>query len=268
MGTVSISAIPGEIEIGRRTVTTGIGAGMTGLDFMANVEGCPSVPYICPIIAGASLSMTAAMAVVDWTQLSAQAAGALALAGMVGGGIVAGIVYAIRKYDLVQIERQKLYDDANRNSLSKQIEDLKEQNRIANQHSLSNQEHQRVSLHQLRNDAQRAQIENEGLRENLTTLRNQFMQVSKDLRETDQLLHDSNEKIREMTVLLQETSKDRDALRAELDSLRKELGAFRKTQVVQGAQIKALEQVSGSSDSIPILPPQVDSKSTSPQSQP
>jgi hypothetical protein len=229
---------------------------------------CPQVPYVCPIMAGSGWSMAILMAVVDWTQLTTQAAGALGVAGLVGGGVVGGIVWAIRKYDLVQIDRRRMYDQANKDSLSKQIADLQEQNRLASEKSLENQNAQRESLHQLRNDAQRAQNENADLRDNLSTLREQFMQVSKELRETDKLLHASNDKLREMSTKLQEnadllyaTSKDRDALHAELAS-------FRKTQAVQGAKITALEKVSQSSDSIPALGPQVETVSTPPTPKP
>jgi hypothetical protein len=269
MGAVSIPVnLDGFGEIGRRNGTTGEAACMIGLEFMDSRLDCPTVPYICPILAGSGWAMTLAMAVIDWTQLTTQAAGALGVAGLVGGGIVGGIVWGIRKYDIVQIERRRLYDQANKDSLSKQIADLQEQNRLANEKSLSNQEAQRESLHQLRNDAATTRLENEDLRQNLTELRGQFMQVSKELRETDKLLHSSNDKLREMASklqetsdLLQSTSKDRDALRTELEVLRGELGSFRKTQFVQGAKITALEKIS-SSDSIPALGPQVETVST------
>jgi hypothetical protein len=219
---------------------------------MDAARSCANSPYTCPIMAGAGLSTTFALAVVDWTKLTGQATAALALAGLVGGGVVGGVVFVIRKYDLVKIERQKLYedakierqklyDDANKESISKQMAE-----------SIANQEKMRESLHALRNDATAAASEAANLRDDLATLREQFMSVSKELRETDRLLHAARQEMHATTAELQQTSAKLQQTGAELavalkdrDALREELGVIRRSQVSQGQRIGALEQSSG-----------------------
>lgn len=203
------------------------------------------LPYACPILAGAGLSTT--LAVVDFNRLSTQAAGALALAGLVGGGVVGGVVWAVNKYDAVAIERRKRWEEADKSSLSAKIEALTTQAAAAAKEQIDNQAKMRATLHSLANEAQLAKGENFELRENLTKLRDQFMQVSAALRETDAALHLAHGdmgKMREELIkshvdmgkmrvqltetadLLQATSRDRDALRAELASIRKRVGVL------------------------------------------
>jgi hypothetical protein len=80
------------------------------------------------------------------------------------------------------------------------------QAQAASEQSLANQERQRESLHQLRNDAQRQSIENHELRDDLGTLRAQFMAVSKQLHETDLLLHAARAEMHVASIELKHTA--------------------------------------------------------------
>jgi hypothetical protein len=196
-------------------------------------------PYTCPVLAGVGVSTTVALAVVDWSRLTGQATAALALAGLVGGTIVGGVVYAVNKYDQVRISRQKLYDDANKASISAQMAE-----------SLANQEKMRTTLHALANEAQVAKGENHLLRDDLATLRQQFMVVSKQLHETDQLLHAARVEMHEASVKLHQTTVLLAATEADRNALRDELRTIRSTQATQSVRIGVLEK-GGSGDSIP-----------------
>ena len=62
--------------------------------------------------------------------LAQRVTAALGLAGLVGGSVV--VVFAVTNYDQVKLGRQGLYEDANRDSLSEQIEDMTAQAKAAN----------------------------------------------------------------------------------------------------------------------------------------
>lgn len=205
----------------------------------ALMERLASCPYTFPILAGAGVGSTAAFAVVDWTKVTGQATAALALAGLVGGSVVGGIVYVINHYDKVKINRQKLYDEANKDSLSQQMAE-----------SLANQEKMRQSLHQLRNDAAATHSENHELRDDLATLRKQFMEVSKQLHETDLLLHAARREMHETAARLTATAAELQAAVRDRDALQGKLDAILRSQVSQGERIVALESVGQSGDSI------------------
>lgn len=213
-------------------------------------------PCVLPIAAAGVSSGALAMA--DWRTITSNATAAIGLAGLVGGSVVGGVIYAIRQWDNVKIERQKRWDDANKDSLSKQIEDMRQQHEAASAATIENQERMRESLHTLRDDAQQAQIENANLRADLATLRKQFMDVSRQLRETDLLLHAAREEMHANLIKLQQTAdalaeseREHAASERARDGLRAELDGLRKAQSGQGDRLARLEQV-GSGDSIPI----------------
>lgn len=203
-----------------------------------------SLSYTTPLLAGAGLSTSLALAMIDWTQLTSQATGALALAGLVGGGLVAGLIFAVTKYDQVRLARQKLYEEANKVSLSKQIEEMTAQAKVANDASLVNQERMRESLHQLRNDAHRASLENHELRDDLATLRTQFMAVSKQLHETDLLLHAARAEMHATSSELKHTADALDSSERDRRSLREQIAAVRSGQHAQETRLDRLEDAS------------------------
>lgn len=211
-----------------------------------------AIPYTFPVLSAAGLAATS-LAMIDITRLTTQAGAALGLAGLIGGGIVGGVVYAINKYDQVKIGRQKLYDDANKDSLSEQLKTLMEARAADAAASLENQVKMRESLHTLRNEAQVAKGENYLLSKDLSTLRDQFMAVSKQLHETDMLLHTARAEMHAAGIELQktlevlrETVKDRDALRIEL-------GALRAGHLSNTDRLDKLESANGSGDNLAAL---------------
>lgn len=220
----------------------------------ALMERMVHVPYTFPVLAGAGLS-AATLAATDLSGLTQRATAAIGLAGLVGGAIVGAVVFAVTKYDQVKISRQKLYEDANKDSLSKQIEELTAQAAAANAANLMNQERMRESLHQLRSDANVTHLENAGLRGDLETLRTQFMAVSKQLHETDLLLHTARTEFHAVSVELQKTATQLAATATERDTLRTELGVLRRSQVAQGRRIDAMESGGLSGDNLPAVKP-------------
>jgi chromosome segregation ATPase len=206
-----------------------------------------SYSYTLPILAGAGLS-AATLAATDLSGLTQRATAALGLAGLVGGSIVGGIIFAVTKYDQVKLARQKLYEDANKDSLSKQIEDMTAQAKVANDASLVNQERMRESLHQLRNDAQRAAVENHELRADLATLRTQFMAVSKQLHETDLLLHTARAEMHDASLELKHTADALATSERDRRSLREQIAALRSGQHAQDTRLDLLEHASEEED--------------------
>ena len=213
-----------------------------------------SHPYTLPILAGAGLS-AATLAATDFSGLTQRATAALGLAGLVGGSVVGGIVFAVAKYDQVRIGRQKLYEEANRDSLAKQIEAMTAQAKEANDASLANQERMRESLHQLRNDAQRAANENHELRADLATLRTQFMAVSRQLHETDLLLHSARAEMHGASLELKRTADELAASERERRSLREQVAGLRSGQRAQDTRLDLLEHPSGEGVPAPPITP-------------
>jgi len=207
---------------------------------MLATDSRPSPPYTLTILAGAGLS-AATLAATDFSGLTQRATAALGLAGLVGGSLVGGIVFAVAKYDQVMLARLKLYEDANRDSLSKQIEDLMAQAKAASAQSLANQERQRESLHQLRNDAHQAALENHELRDDLGTLRAQFMAVSKQLHETDLLLHAARAEMHAAALELKHTAEALAASERDCRSLREQIAGLRSGQRAQDTRLDLLE---------------------------
>ena len=221
---------------------------MTGLVMIQ-----PRIPScVLPVAAAAGLSM-ASLAAIDWGVMTQRATAAIGLAGIVGGAVVGGIIYAIKKFDQVAIERRKFYDEHNKGSLSVQLEQLIAQHAEGNEKNLVNQEAMRASLHELRNEAQLSKAENHELRMELGTLRSQFMAVSKQLHETDLLLHAARAEMHNVTVELKHTSEALAASERERQSLRDQVAGLRSGQVGQGERLAKLEQ-SGSADNYPIPP--------------
>lgn len=199
-----------------------------------------SPPYTLPVLAGAGLA-AATLAATDFSGLTQRATAALGLAGLVGGSVVGGIVYAVTKYDQVKLGRLKLYEDAHKDSLSKQIEDLMAQARAASEQSLANQERQCESLHQLRNDAQLAALENHELRADLATLRAQFMAASKQLHETDLLLHAARAEMHAASLELKHGADALAASERDRQSLRELIAGLRSGQRAQDTRLDLLE---------------------------
>ena len=197
-------------------------------------------PYTISVLMGAGMS-AAALAATDFSGLTHRATAALGLASLVGGSLVGGIVYAVAKYDQVKLGRLKLYEDANKNSLAKQIEDLMAQAKAASEQSLANQERQRESLHQLRNDAQRQAMENHELRDDLGTLRTQFMAASKQLHETDLLLHSARAEMHVASIELKHTAEALAASERQRQSLCDQIAGLRTGQRAQGTRPDLLE---------------------------
>ena len=162
--------------------------------------------------------------------------------------VVGGIVFAVTKYDQVKLARQKLYEEANKDSLSKQIEEMTAQAKAANDASLVNQERMRESLHQLRNDAHRASLENHELRDDLATLRTQFMAVSKQLHETDLLLHAARAEMHAASSELKHTADALAASERDRRSLREQIAALRSGQRAQDTRLDRLEDASEDDD--------------------
>lgn len=210
---------------------------------MSPTNSRPTPPYTLPVLAGAGLA-AATLAATDFSGLTQQATAALGLAGIVGGSLVGGIVYAITKYDQIKLARLKLYEDANKNSLSKQIDDLMAQARAASEQSLANQERQRESLHLLRNDAQRAAVENHELRADLATLRTQFMAASKQLHETDLLLHAARAEMHAASLELKHTADALATSEQDRRSLRDQIAGLRSGQRAQDSRLDLLEHAS------------------------
>lgn len=218
----------------------------------------PSLPpCIFPVAAGFGAGVTSLM-MADWRAITGQATAAIGLAGLVGGSVVGGVVYAITKFDQVKIDRQKKYDDANKDSLSAQIERLTAQSIAAAAENIANQQRMRETLHQINNEAQTAQAENANLRNDLAVLRGQFLEISKELRSTDVALHKAYEEMRATRVQLQQATEALEVSERDRKILRAELDVLRLAQHGQGERLAKLEQVgSGSSDSISTvrLPP-------------
>ena len=211
-------------------------------------------PYTVSVLAGAGLAATT-LAATDFAGLTQRAAAALGLAGLVGGSLVGGIVFAIAKYDQVKLGRLKLYEDANRDSLAKQIEGLMAQAQAASEKSLSNQERQRESLHQLRNDAQRAALENHELRGDLGTLRAQFMAASKQLHETDLLLHAARSEMHVAALELKHTAEALAASERDRRSLREQVAVLRSGQHAQDTRLDLLEHPVPEGHPVPPITP-------------
>lgn len=223
---------------------------------MIPTDSRPSPPYTFPILAGAGLSAVT-LAAADFTGLTQRAAAAVGLASLVGGSLVGGVVFAVTKYDQVKLGRLKLYEDANRNSLAKQIQDLTAQAKAASEQSLANQERQRESLHELRNGAQQAALENHGLRADLATLRTQFMAVSKQLHETDLLLHAARAEMHAASLELKHTADALAASERDRRSLREQVAGLRSGQRAQDTRLDLLEleQAAGEDGGGPEGPP-------------
>ena len=102
-------------------------------------------------------------------------------------------------------------------------------------------------------DAQRSAIENHQLRDDLTELRGQFMEVSKQLHETDLLLHAARKEMHATTVQLTTTAAELHAALSSRDALQAKLDALLRSQVAQGQRIGALESAGQSGDSIPVV---------------
>lgn len=195
-------------------------------------------PCVLPLAAGAGVSATG-YAMTDWRVLTGQATGALILVGTVGGSVTAGIIWAINQYDKVRIDRQKKYDEANKDSLSAQMAE-----------AIANQERMRITLHQINGEAQKAQSENANLRDDLATLRQQFLDISKELRATDQALHAAYDEMRKTRLQLQQATDALDASERDRKALHAQLESLRRGQESQGSRLAALEQ--GSGENVPI----------------
>jgi hypothetical protein len=186
---------------------------------MASMTGSANPWCLIPIALGATLSTyLSTLAAIDFNTWTTRATAALGLAGLVGGGVVGGLIWAINRYDTVRIARQRVLDDAeiarrklleeaNKGSLTAQLEEMREEAAEANRQSLENQKLQRESLHVLKNEAQVAKMENHELRENLVTIRKQFLDLSKQLHETDRELHASSKDLRMARDQMSETNR-------------------------------------------------------------
>jgi hypothetical protein len=228
---------------------------MSGIHVMIPTTSRPAAhPYTLPVLAGTGLA-AATLAGSDWAGLTQRATAAIGLAGLVGGAVVGGIVYAITKFDQVAIERRKKYDDANKELLSEQLEGLMEQSKAAAERAAVDGAAMRASLHELRNEAQLAKAENYELRAELGTLRGQFMAVSKQLHETDLLLHAARAEMHGISVELKHTAEALATSERERQCLHEQIAGLRSGQQVQATRLDLLEYASEEDAPAPGGPP-------------
>lgn len=141
-----------------------------------------------------------------WPQ---QARDILVTAGvLVTGGL--GILALIDHY---RLNRRKEFDEANKVSLSAQLDATSKQLAAASgqlTESLSNQEHMRESLHAIRDQENKSALEKLELLAKLT-------EISKRLYDADQALNSTNEQLRVALRMLDESKVNQEQLRRALE---------------------------------------------------
>lgn len=215
-------------------------------------------PCVLPMIGGVGAGM-AAFAAIDWRDLTASATGAIAFAGIVGGAVVGGIIWALGQWDKVQIERRKKWEDANKDSLTVQIDRLISQHTESTARSEDNQQRMRATLHEVNNTNQRMELENHELRDELGSIRDQFLSVSKQLTEASTRLHEADIALNsahvEMRMMRLELQKSTDALivsERDRSALRSRLEEIERTQKSLADRTSALESVSSDGIVLPV----------------
>lgn len=228
-----------------------------------------------PVAAGSILSsgvsaVALAASNVNISLWTAQAAGIMGLGGIVGGGVVTGLMYLVRKYDDVQIERRAKYEKANKDSLMTKLEEMGKKlaeaaatNEAAKKEGSDDRKAMRGSLHVLRNNEQKRIFENEELRHSLAQVQGQLLTMSTRLQESDSSLHKVSEELRtardemhQTNMQLKQTMANLELSERERNLLRDELSALRAGHKQNTDRLDKLEGgPMPSSDSIPVVVP-------------
>ncbi len=114
----------------------------------------------------------------EWTTKAYSAIGVCAV-------IVAGAILLLGRIDKAWMERRKAWEEFNKSSITQQLEQ-------SNDHIVK----MRHTLQEMVNTSNASHMENISLRDDLSTLRSQFIDVARNLHEAEVDLHDANVSLR------------------------------------------------------------------------